>query len=1411
MRSSARLAAQANNHGSPSPAHRPAKSLEKSGALLTDLIREIEREWNLGLDITDEKRSPDKAIDDLPNRVRNKIKVLYWRAKPVLDENLAEFRRLAPKRTQSGRLKLLDGLLPQPADTPTPNRTKVLPTPEASGIPDGPSLLPRSSPTRRLEFVSPSSTDKTYRTAVDTGSSTEEDEDFITPPSPSVSIRSAQRRSQASPRFSLGPATRKRPSDYVNDNRSSPKLTKTVKGKQPSTHQSPTRPIGQHNPNNVSPFKKPVPSMAPSFQAASKQDSANTSFNTTWSSQPQPGTDATSFSSEVGDVPMDKSRALTSSTTINSLDERDMNEVSLRLEQDPFPRQGHLTRASTSTFGSIDEGAVAEIADQYQEAGISRDVRASVNRSSSRLQKGEPPATTPSKNVSPPKMSHTVRSIPTQHLFVQDTPEHLRWTPYFIQFIFLRLTIERNMKERRIKSSLKLSMSDTMAGINSTTWASHDTLHNYLQTHPVNPVENSHEAMNLWDGVKKNFEGFTFKGRVVFSNRRKSEQGNSEPVFELQLSPIQADKSCRFQRAFGADRFLYLTFPSFDGKSETRFTKDELVQVEGQWREWCLTTHSFLGRRWRAFHFERIKRPKPGRGNDTSIQDKRVVLFATDGYDIPNTIPIGTLMNWFFHFPDKDNQNQPFPKAYARFDLGLSRTSPTYVFKPSQVKYYPDAYSDDTPEDERFNDSNFTWPTVEKAQVMNDGCSVLSMRAAQEIWRVYKGATGTNDPMPSAFQGRIGGAKGLWVVNAEYSSNNHDHQDIWIKISESQLKFEPHREDLDDSQYNRHRLTFELVNYSSAPAPSDLHISFIPIMVDRGVPIKDIANIMTERLDIERQTLLEILPDPVKMYDWHYKQGPRTRDDNIPWQAALPHALDEKVRLLLESGFSPLRAPYLTRCLSRFIDRQQIMREKKLRAPLGKATYLYGVADPLGVLAPGEVHVQFSSSFTDHFTYDQFRCLNNIDLLVARQPACRRSDIQKVRAVVNPRLSHLVDVVVFPSKGQYPLAGKLQGGDYDGDIFWLCWEPKLVAPFLNAPAPVQSPDPSQYGIEKEQRKVNEVMRVSNLASVDSFLDAVLRFQMKPCPLGMVTFFADKQAYRENRVWSETLDHLYDIHDLLVDAPKQGYIYSDNDFNRYVSKHLRLPVFLPRPAYKKAMEACENAKEMGEAEKARIDDYGFMENNVLDFLYFKVMREHNRETLRLVSEAFANPELDEPRLQYPIDRIKNRLGEKPNKAVEDELNRLTQSLTEINMRWNRDMVKGRKPNQYNTTVENCYREYRNLTPSQRYHPDIKPWLEPYLDEEFSIWDSLKASALYMAFPRIEKQPFIFHLAGRELCNLKAGRHARSMVQGIYVNTKPKPVRWPTQIDTGNTDDLDEDDELQTAMDAPVDIKIGLGLD
>ena len=78
--------------------------------------------------------------------------------------------------------------------------------------------------------------------------------------------------------------------------------------------------------------------------------------------------------------------------------------------------------------------------------------------------------------------------------------------------------------------------------------------------------------------------------------------------------------------------------------------------------------------------------------------------------------------------------------------------------------------------------------------------------------------------------------------------------------------------------------------------------------------------------------------------------------------------------------------------------------------------------------------------------------------------------------------------------------------------------------------------------------------------------------MAPSLLGIVTNFHERQEYIENRVFSKTLNSLCDMHDLLVDAPKQGYIFTGKGFDA-IKKYLGLKKNLPAPAYKDAMDSC----------------------------------------------------------------------------------------------------------------------------------------------------------------------------------------------------------------------------------------------
>jgi hypothetical protein len=783
-----------------------------------------------------------------------------------------------------------------------------------------------------------------------------------------------------------------------------------------------------------------------------------------------------------------------------------------------------------------------------------------------------------------------------------------------------------------------------------------------------------------------------------------------------------------------------------------------------------------------------VKNSKTKTRQNDATHDKKVILFATSGYEI-ETIPIGVMLNWFLPFARNDQQS--FCKIYARFDLGLSRTVPTLVFKPSQIERVRNIISNGEKESVDFNDPRLHWQMVPDGQKMNDGCSLISVAAAQEIWKRYREAMGIRgaQALPSAFQGRIGGAKGMWIVSGETFSKDPKNLQVWIQINDSQLKFEPHEEDLSGNAFDPLRLTFEVTDYSTAPCPSELHISFIPILVDRGVHRDTIAKMMTTRLDADRAELLDTLVDSTRLYEWLHRNGTKSSGD-VAWQGALPVALEEKIKFMLEAGFLPTKTAYLANAVERFVQNKQVTKESKLRTPLGKSTYLFGIADPFSVLNPGEVHVQFSSRFTDDLTEESYLHLKNTDVLVARQPACRRSDIQKVHCVVHPRLEHLIDVVVFPSRGQYPLAGKLQGGDYDGDLFWLCWEPHLVDPFHNAPAPVQSLSPSTYGIKTDKRRLSDVMDSKDLGSIDGLLQEAFVFRSDPSLLGLVTVLLEKEAYTYNRVYNERLNQLCDLHDLLVDAPKQGYTFTLADFHLF----RKGTKYQQNPAYKIAMEKCLKPTEVDTIENLRKQDYPHKSNNVLDYLYFDVFRAHNTETGRRIKNTLSTIEEKDETLSHPCKTLEGM----HNHVIDHELSKLKRRLAVLYCHWNAGFHKFSTTESKNAHAEECYDTYQAINPTEPSRVEVKPWLDPICGSHDFSWKIIKASVLYDLYPFQKKAGFVFKMAGSELAEIKAKSFPRTrlVIAPIHANMKPKRIKAPAELD--EEDEEESDDEFESAL-------------
>ena len=384
-----------------------------------------------------------------------------------------------------------------------------------------------------------------------------------------------------------------------------------------------------------------------------------------------------------------------------------------------------------------------------------------------------------------------------------------------------------------------------------------------------------------------------------------------------------------------------------------------------------------------------------------------------------------------------------------------------------------------------------------------------------------------------------------------------------------------------------------------------------------------------------------------------------------------------------------------------------------------------------------------------------------------------------MRAVYRHELSHLVDCVVFPSKGCIPLASKLQGGDYDGDTFWVCWEDGIVHSFQNAPPCLDPPPPEELGIQVEQRKLYEVL------PVDNWLEESFAFRCAPDMLGNCTVDHEKQSYAENNVDAAGVKLLADLHDYLIDAAKGGYKFDEAAYKYFLLDPRIRYKGLAVPAYKDAMEngilsisglkpkSRSPEKETKTASRRNLD-------HVVDRLFFTVIEPHINKTVRLITEEFLSSQAPWDAELYEVYRREREWGT-DDRIITEEFSSLNQSLKSVYDLWIRSFT-GRTirdadapfedPDLYNEVLDECFTLYRNLQPLNSSHPVVSRWSRVQVGEGPTPWSLLKASALFKLFH--ERSAFTFHIAGRELAYIKAvsNPQPRLMIEQFWAQMKPR---------------------------------------
>ncbi|KAL1843523.1 hypothetical protein VTJ49DRAFT_1116 [Mycothermus thermophilus] len=845
---------------------------------------------------------------------------------------------------------------------------------------------------------------------------------------------------------------------------------------------------------------------------------------------------------------------------------------------------------------------------------------------------------------------------------------------------------------------------------------------------------------------------------VVMSAALEFNPDDSGPLFLLDMKPLRFDEGCRLTRRFGPDRFLEVLIPSPTGSNAPKIIKDGGSEEVIRW----LTEkpHSLVGRQWQAFYSKDAGYRKPVKelklGPDAKASFKeRVHFFAEDGVgfrqavihsgrDIPKDsvrqrvkVKVSHMLDWLLQF--EHNEDQPHLKLFSRIQLGLSKTFTVVTFKRRQILHHPD---------------DIMSPI---GKVMNDGIGRMSRSVARKV----RDALGLTD-IPSAIQGRIGSAKGMWLMDVEDMGDED-----WIETYPSQRKW------VCDWLDPMHR-TLEVRSVSSELKPAGLNMQFLPVLEDRAVDKDLMRKAIGMRLmnDLQRQfdEQKTALKNPLQFRQWVHENASnrteRVRHGQVPFLGGLPESKSEVMMLLLNSGFNPMSQRYL-QDLAWELQRQkcEVLRTK-LNIRVGRSAYVYMVVDFWGVLEEGEVHLGFSSKFRDELDGASFTILAGMDVLVARSPAHFPSDIQKVRAVFKPELHALKDVIVFSAKGNVPLADKLSGGDYDGDMAWVCWDEDIVENFVNAEVPEQA-DLSEF-LGKDKTTFSELVRQRGFPGHDARYDTVydmirssFQFAMQPNYLGICTNYKEKMCYHSNSVSDDDAILMSTLVGQLVDQSKQGIIFDAERWDNLRRRGLRRgPKFFEEPAYK--------GNDWTSKDKPR---------HIIDHLKFEIAKPAIDRELKAFAKAIAaNKQASSQRSEnaaYWWDPDLAVLGNEfhelasKSRSLAALLRDLKAEIEAVREEWRKLMANQASPLTYPEKVKQVHARWLAIEPrkvsetgSNRLDHKTAFLLEPpYLANRgatsISQWALLKASIAFKLFYTYESGvKFVWQMAGYQLCYMKA---------------------------------------------------------
>lgn len=305
--------------------------------------------------------------------------------------------------------------------------------------------------------------------------------------------------------------------------------------------------------------------------------------------------------------------------------------------------------------------------------------------------------------------------------------------------------------------------------------------------------------------------------------------------------------------------------------------------------------------------------------------------------------------------------------------------------------------------------------SADGARVFSDGVGTLSWEVVHRIWDVLP----QSKAAPTAFQIRFRGSKGMLALDSRLDGSK-------VLLRPSMTKFN-----------SRDKAVLEICDMASKPIPLVLNRQMVKILEDMGVAPRWFLDMQ----NIELKRLREVTADPYSVADFlrSKKVGEGIRIHRLFQQAA-------------NMNIDWRKEPFLRAVVEAMVLRDLRLLKHKARIPILEGITLFGVMDETGFLQENEVYV----------TYDFSRAGNRYEpppdegsLIVTRSPALHPGDIQFPCNIIPPEghpLRDLTNVIVFSRRGTRDLPSQLSGGDLDGDIYNVIWDPQAVPQQVFRPA-----------------------------------------------------------------------------------------------------------------------------------------------------------------------------------------------------------------------------------------------------------------------------------------------------------------------------------------------------------------------